>query len=197
MDVGCNCMGAAAASRRPVKRYNLLVPDIFPKTEPPFDQPVDATTERKFKKLVNYLEKTHERGPKVSAIPIQALLPAEELKSEGPHTWDTQTSARHVLPWLAKPSTVVWDTSKSVSASLTMPAYAHRMQVSRRLARKLSESLRKRRYGYVKLVAYAYIYLLAKLPPEDSGLLARELVCQEAVRPARFTPAWPTPLLVS
>ena len=65
------------------------------------------------------------------------------------------------------------------------------MQVSRRLARKLSESLRKRRYGYVKLVAHAYIYLLAKLPPEDSGLLARELVCQEAVRPAPSTPAWP------
>lgn len=88
MDVGCNCMGAAAASRRPVKRYNLLVPDIFPKTEPPFDQPVDATTERKFKKLVNYLEKTHERAPKVSILtlylgllsPVSTLDTAEQLQ---------------------------------------------------------------------------------------------------------------------
>ena len=56
-------------------------------------------------------------------------------------------------------------------------------QVSRRLARKLSESLRKRRFGFAKLVAHAYMYLLAKLPPDDSALLARELVCQEAVRP--------------
>ena len=94
MDVGCNCMGAAAASRRPVKRYNLLVPDIFPKTEPPFDQPVDATTERKFKKLVNYLEKTHERGPKVSANPGQL----KSLDSEGPHTWKPKYICQILMP---------------------------------------------------------------------------------------------------
>ena len=58
--------------------------------------------------------------------------------------------------------------------------------MSRRLARKLSESLRRGRYGYVKLVAHAYIYLLARLPPQDSALLSRELVCQEAVRPVKY-----------
>ena len=66
MDVGCNCLGAAAASRKPVKRYNLLVPDIFPKKQPAFEEPVDATTERKFKKLANYLEKMPERAPKAN-----------------------------------------------------------------------------------------------------------------------------------
>ena len=29
MDCRCNCFGIAASSKRPVKRYNLLVPDIF------------------------------------------------------------------------------------------------------------------------------------------------------------------------
>ena len=69
MDVGCNCVGMAAASRRPVKRYNLLVPDIWPKKQPAFEESVDATTERKFKKLVNYLEKTPERAPKARSLP--------------------------------------------------------------------------------------------------------------------------------
>ena len=67
MDCNCNCFGIAAASKRPVKRYNLLVPDIFPKKEPSVDSPVDAATERKFKRLFEYLEKTPARGPKASA----------------------------------------------------------------------------------------------------------------------------------
>ena len=65
MDCNCNCFGIAAASKRPVKRYNLLVPDIFPKKEPPTDNPVDASTERKFKRLFEYLQKTPNRVPKV------------------------------------------------------------------------------------------------------------------------------------
>ena len=63
--MACDCFGYAAASRRPVKRYNLLVPDVFPKKEPPVDRPLDATTERKFKRLYEYLQKTPNRGPKV------------------------------------------------------------------------------------------------------------------------------------
>lgn len=65
MDCGCNCFGIAASSKRPVKRYNLLVPDIFPKQAPPFSNELDASTVRKLKKLHEYLEKNLHRGPKV------------------------------------------------------------------------------------------------------------------------------------
>ncbi len=49
----------------PVKRYNLLVPDVFPVTEPPFDKPLSLTIERKIKKLGEYLEKNEHRAPTV------------------------------------------------------------------------------------------------------------------------------------
>ena len=65
MDCNCNCFGIAASSKRPVKRYNLLVPDIFPKTPPPYQERLDISTERKLKKLFEYLEKNLNRGPKV------------------------------------------------------------------------------------------------------------------------------------
>lgn len=66
MDCNCNCFGIAASSKRPIKRYNLLVPDIFPRSEPSFTDKVDSSTERKIKKLGDYLEKNPHRGPKVS-----------------------------------------------------------------------------------------------------------------------------------
>ena len=65
MNIGCNCLGVAAASKRPVKRYNLLVPDVFPKKEPAFDTAVDAATERQYKRVFEYLEKMPSRVPKV------------------------------------------------------------------------------------------------------------------------------------
>lgn len=68
MDCNCNCFGIAASSKRPVKRYNLLVPEIFPKKSPPFAAKLDVSTERKLKKLFEYLEKNLHRGPKVSHI---------------------------------------------------------------------------------------------------------------------------------
>ncbi len=55
MDCPCNCFGIAASSRRPVKRYNLLVPNVFPKQPPPFAEELDATTHRTLKKLFEYL----------------------------------------------------------------------------------------------------------------------------------------------
>lgn len=68
MRVHCHCFGLlpAASSRRPVKRYNLLVPDIFPRNEPPFQDKVDSSIDRKIKKLADYLNKNPHRGPKVS-----------------------------------------------------------------------------------------------------------------------------------
>ena len=57
MDCGCNCFGIASSSRFPVKRYNLLVPDIFPKKNPDVSPKVEASTERKYKKLTEYVEK--------------------------------------------------------------------------------------------------------------------------------------------
>ena len=67
MNCGCNCFGIAASSRRPVKRYNALVPDIFPRTAPAFSNSIDPAVERKFKKLCEYLEKNPHREPKVSS----------------------------------------------------------------------------------------------------------------------------------
>lgn len=64
MDCGCNCFGIAAASKVPVKRYNLLVPDIFPRHAPPLTMGVDLSMERKYKKLYEYLEKNPHRIPK-------------------------------------------------------------------------------------------------------------------------------------
>ena len=67
MRVHVSCFGLlpTASSRRPVKRYNLLVPDIFPRTEPPFEDKVDSSIDRKIKKLADYLDKNPHRGPKV------------------------------------------------------------------------------------------------------------------------------------
>ena len=70
MDCGCNCFGIASSSRFPVKRYNLLVPDIFPKKNPDVSPKVEASTERKYKKLTEYVEKNPHRGPKVRSIPL-------------------------------------------------------------------------------------------------------------------------------
>ena len=70
MDCGCNCFGIASSSRFPVKRYNLLVPDIFPKKNPDVSPKVEASTERKYKKLTEYVEKNPHRGPKVRYIPL-------------------------------------------------------------------------------------------------------------------------------
>ena len=70
MDCTCNCFGVATAARVPVKRYNLLVPDVFPVVEPSFDRPLGITIERKIKKLADYLEKNEFRSPKVCyAVP--------------------------------------------------------------------------------------------------------------------------------
>jgi len=75
MDCSCNCFGVAAASKVPVKRYNLLVPDIFPRAAPPFTPGADPAAERKCKKLLEYLEKNPHRIPKVRpACPAAAML---------------------------------------------------------------------------------------------------------------------------
>ena len=65
MNCDCNCFGIAASSKRPVKRYNLLVPDIFDGTPPVFGEELEAGTQRKIKKLAEYVEKNPHRGPKV------------------------------------------------------------------------------------------------------------------------------------
>ena len=75
MDCNCNCFGIAASSKRPIKRYNLLVPDIFPRSEPSFTDKVDSSTERKIKKLGDYLEKNPHRGPKVTCPLGHGLAP--------------------------------------------------------------------------------------------------------------------------
>lgn len=73
MDIGCNCFGVAAAAKVPVKRYNLLVPAIYPTIEPSYEKPFNLHTEKALKKLVEYLEKNEHRVPKVCTPQISNL----------------------------------------------------------------------------------------------------------------------------
>ncbi len=64
----CNCCGIAASSVAPVKRYNALVPDVFHEAQPLPETPVDAATARKIKRLVEYVDRNPQRGPKVGSL---------------------------------------------------------------------------------------------------------------------------------
>ncbi|KAL4536689.1 hypothetical protein Ndes2437B_g06092 [Nannochloris sp. 'desiccata'] len=66
MDCNCSCLGPTAAAKVPVKRYNLLVPAIFPVTEPNWTKPLGISTEKNIKRLSEYLERNEHRIPKVS-----------------------------------------------------------------------------------------------------------------------------------
>ena len=72
--------------------------------------------------------------------------------------------------------------------------WALALQVSRRLARRITKELRHQKYGYVKLAVRAYMHLLETLNDEDSSLFAKELVVQPVVRPqaGRTSPPFPT-----
>lgn len=89
----CNCCGIAATSVAPVKRYNDLVPDVFPKVEPPLDAPVDAATARKLTKLVEYVGKNPQRGPKASTA--QNIYWFAKLPQEEPGFRRSQNARRH------------------------------------------------------------------------------------------------------
>ena len=56
------------------------------------------------------------------------------------------------------------------------------LQASRRLARTINQHLVSRKHGYVSLAAQTYIYLLDRLQPSDSSLLAKELILEHVVR---------------
>ena len=71
MDVNCNCFGVATAAKVPVKRYNLLVPAIFPVTEPSVTKPLGIATGKNIKKLSEYLERNEHRIPKVNCLLIK------------------------------------------------------------------------------------------------------------------------------
>lgn len=62
----CGKLCQREASKKPVKRYNALVPDVFAASPPPWDAPLDAATRRKIDKLVDYVELNVQRAPKVS-----------------------------------------------------------------------------------------------------------------------------------
>lgn len=70
-----------------MKRYNLLVPDIFPKKQPEVSERVDASTERKYKKLYEYIDKNPHRGPKVHDLIFLAA-----------HGWRAMLSLRQIQP---------------------------------------------------------------------------------------------------
>lgn len=85
MDCSCNCCGIAASSKVPVKRYNVLVPDIFPRQPPDFNAPLDASIVRKIKKLVEYVDLNPHRTQKVrvmlNGIP-PGLIPAVQTAGQ-------------------------------------------------------------------------------------------------------------------
>ena len=154
MRVHLSCCGLlpTASSRRPVKRYNLLVPDIFPRTEPPFEDKVDSSIDRKIKKLADYLDKNPHRGPKVILPQTIAALPTVKYCS------------------ISRYLTTLYQCACCL------------LKVSRRLARKIQKELRAQRYGYVKLATRAYMHLLEALKNDDSSLFAKEIVVQPVVR---------------
>lgn len=57
--------GRPPASKQAVKRYNLLVPDIFPITPPRVDEDLPAAVIKKIEKLGEYLSKNQQRATKV------------------------------------------------------------------------------------------------------------------------------------
>ena len=65
MDIGCNCFGVATAAKVPVKRYNLLVPAVFPVTEPNPNKPLSVGVDKNINRLSDYLERNEHRIPKV------------------------------------------------------------------------------------------------------------------------------------
>ncbi len=82
MDIGCNCFGVATAAKVPVKRYNLLVPAIFPVTEPSPDKPLSVGVEKNIHRLSEYLGRNEHRIPKASrrlARTIHADLKRKKL----------------------------------------------------------------------------------------------------------------------
>ena len=87
MDCGCNCLGIAASSRKPVKRYNLLMPALFGSKPPPASGELDASEHRRIKKVVEYCEKNPHRLPKVwrnmqrspACMHVPPVLPAADV----------------------------------------------------------------------------------------------------------------------
>lgn len=66
MNTSCFCLGSlAAASVVPVKRYNQLVPALFPGGGVPPDEPMDPVVAKQIEKLLEYMIKNPDRGPKV------------------------------------------------------------------------------------------------------------------------------------
>ncbi|GMH37323.1 hypothetical protein BSKO_05196 [Bryopsis sp. KO-2023] len=66
---GCMCFGRMLpkpASKFPVKRYNILVPDIFPIKPPQVDEDLPSFTIKKIEKLEEYVTKNPQRASKVS-----------------------------------------------------------------------------------------------------------------------------------
>jgi hypothetical protein len=176
MDCSCNCFGVATAARVPVKRYNLLVPDVFPVVEPPFDKPLGISIERKMKKLGEYLEKNEFRAPKVRGAG-RGRAAALHLECTSLRATDQQSPAS-CCPLAHDFACVCF--------CMTWLTRSRPRQVSRRLQRRLHKELGAGRYGYVKLAAETYAHLLAQGKPEKSNLLAYELVVGTVVKRRRF-----------
>lgn len=63
------CFGklcATQASKQPVKRYNRLVPDVFPPQCPDVYQPLTSAVARKIEKVQSYAGENLQNAPKVS-----------------------------------------------------------------------------------------------------------------------------------
>lgn len=185
MDCTCNCFGVATAARVPVKRYNLLVPDVFPVVEPPFDKPLGITIERKIKKLAEYLDKNEFRAPKVGRAAGSWLC---GVWAHCGGWWVLAACGGLKLLGPMRPLCLLGGSAEPAAAAphATLPARTPWagpcLQVSRRLQRRLHKELGAGHYGYVKLAAETYAYLLVHNKPEKSNLLANELVVRTVVK---------------
>lgn len=72
----CNCfrvMFPNPASRYPIKKYNYLVPGIFPITPPNIDEDLDSSVTNKIKKLQEYVSKNPQRVAKVNLLILSRI----------------------------------------------------------------------------------------------------------------------------
>ena len=76
MDCTCNCFGVATAARVPVKRYNLLVPDVFPVSlgHVPTRSPLPQLVRGRQRAAALHMPARHPTAPSAH-LPLPPYLP--------------------------------------------------------------------------------------------------------------------------
>lgn len=109
------------SSRQPRKGYNSLVPAVFPKDAPSWDEPIDLACVRKIGQLEDYVQANVQKAPKVSR-----RLSRRVLKEAGSPSGLSQckvgswfwSAAHHVSFWRTAPG---WHLARALLACCTSP----------------------------------------------------------------------------